>query len=567
MSLSLRAYQLELVQDSIAAWEAGHKAVMAVLPTGGGKTVCMLQVVAEHNGQGVAMVHRGELVGQISMTLARGGIVHSIAGSATTIRQITAEHYATFGRSFVNQASADWIVASVDTVVTGRGPWAERFKRATLGIIDEGHHCLSDNKWGKCFSMLAPGARAWLPTATPRRLDGKGLGRDSDGIADELVEGPSMRELIDMGYLTDYTIRVINTDDLDLSKVKTTASGELSKIGVVEALAKSRVIVGNVVGKYLEFARGKLGVTFAASIEEGDRLTAEFNANGVPAVMLHGDTPAAERAAALRRFAKREIMMMVNVDLFGEGFDLPAIEIVIMARPTASFILYSQQWGRVLRLLLPPELHANWESYTPEQRRVFIAASGKPRGIIHDHVGNFMRHGGPPDMPQVWSLEPARKGGGAPSDAVPVTACLSCHLPFERSLKQCPHCAVAVALPPPSERTAPERVDGDIFELCPDALAKLRAGVVDVLGVARVPYHLQNTPAAARLVRLNAEKIAAHQQLMDAVALWAGQQGDADHSVIARRFYLTFGVDVLGAAALGTNDATALRQRILGSLA
>lgn len=526
-------------------------------------TVCMSSIIKQHKGYGVAMVHRGELVSQISITLARSGIVHSVAGSRATITAITAQHYALFGRSYVNQQSADWIVASVDTVVSGKGVWVDRFKRSTLGIIDEGHHCLKDNKWGRCFSMLAPDSKGWLPTATPRRSDGKGLGSHSDGIADVLVEGPDMRALIDQGYLTDYTVRVIDTNDLDLSNVKTTASGELSKVGVAEAVAKSRVIVGNVVEKYLQFAKGKLGVTFAATIEEGERLTAEFNAQGVPAVMLTGDTPTAERAREIASFSRREKLMLVNVDLFGEGFDLPAIEIVIMARPTASFILWTQQFGRALRLLIDPELMRQWDTFTVEERLAHIAASDKPRAIIHDHVGNFIRHGGPPDMPQQWTLDPVKKGASAPSDAVPMTACAGCYMPFEKFFKVCPFCAVPVPPPTPSQRTQPETVDGDIFEVSAEELAKLRAGVVDVFALARIPHNLQNTPAAARLTRLNAEKITNHRELMDTISLWAGRYIGEDNSVIARRFYHTFGVDVLTAAGMNARDADTLRTKIM----
>lgn len=526
-------------------------------------TVCMSSIIKQHEGYGVAMVHRGELVSQISITLARSGIVHSVAGSRATITAITAQHYALFGRSYVNQQSADWIVASVDTVVSGKGVWVDRFKRSTLGIIDEGHHCLKDNKWGRCFSMLAPDSKGWLPTATPRRSDGKGLGSHSDGIADVLVEGPDMRALIDQGYLTDYTVRVIDTNDLDLSNVKTTASGELSKVGVAEAVAKSRVIVGNVVEKYLQFAKGKLGVTFAATIEEGERLTAEFNAQGVPAVMLTGDTPTAERAREIASFSRREKLMLVNVDLFGEGFDLPAIEIVIMARPTASFILYTQQFGRALRLLIDPELMRQWDTFTVEERLAHIAACDKPRAIIHDHVGNFIRHGGPPDMPQQWTLDPIKKGASAPSDAVPMTACAGCYMPFEKFFKVCPFCAVPVPPPTPSQRTQPETVDGDIFEVSAEELAKLRAGVVDVFALARIPHDLQNTPTAARLTRLNAEKITNHRELMDTISLWAGRYIGEDNSVIARRFYHTFGVDVLTAAGMNARDADTLKTKIL----
>ena len=562
-NILLRTYQDKLIKDSLQAWVDGNKVVMAILPCGGGKTICMSSIIKQHVGYGVAMVHRGELVSQISITLARSGIVHSVAGSRATITAITAQHYALFGRSYVNQQSADWIVASVDTVVSGKGVWVDRFRRSTLGIIDEGHHCLKDNKWGRCFSMLAPDSKGWLPTATPRRSDGKGLGSHSDGIADVLVEGPDMRALIDQGYLTDYTVRVIDTNDLDLSNVKTTASGELSKVGVAEAVAKSRVIVGNVVEKYLQFASGKLGVTFAATIEEGERLTAEFNAQGVPAVMLTGDTPTAERAREIASFSRREKLMLVNVDLFGEGFDLPAIEIVIMARPTASFILYTQQFGRALRLLIDPELMRQWDTFTIEERLAHIAACDKPKAIIHDHVGNFIRHGGPPDMPQQWTLDPVKKGTSTPSDAVPMTACAGCYMPFEKFFKVCPFCAVPVPPPTPSQRTQPETVDGDIFEVCAEELAKLRAGVVDVYALARIPHNLQNTPAAARLTRLNAEKITNHRELMDTISLWAGQYIGEDNSVIARRFYHTFSVDVLTAAGMNARDASVLKTKIM----
>ncbi len=561
MTINMRGYQSDFVANSEAAWSAGNKVVMGVLATGGGKTVCMIELIKRHVGCGVAMAHRGELVGQISNTLARAGIVHSIAGSASTIRNINAQHYIDFGRSFVNQERADWIVASVDTVVGGKSQWRDRFARSTLGIIDEGHHCLKTNKWGKCFAMLHPDAKGWLPTATPCRTDGKGLGSHADGIADVLVEGPSMRWLIENGYLTEYLVRVIDTNDLDLSAVKITATGDMSRTAMAEAVAKSRVIVGNVVDKYLEFASGKLGVTFAASIEEGDRLTAEFNARGVPTVMLTGDTPDAERSGALQKLRRRELMMLVNVDLFGEGFDLPLIEIVIMARPTASFNLYTQQWGRVLRLLLPPNVMSQWDTYSPEQRLALIANSEKPIGIIHDHVGNFIRHGGPPDMPQQWTLD-ATKKGRLTDDGVPMTSCGACYQPFERFFKSCPFCSVPVPPPSPAQRSAPAFVDGDIYEVSREELDRLRAGAIHVMDTARVPRHLERTPAGTRLVRLHAEKINAHKDLMDAISLWAGRYIGEDNSVIARRFFHTFKTDVLTAASMNTRDAQTLKTKI-----
>jgi len=207
----------------------------------------------------------------------------------------------------------------------------------TLCVIDEGHHVLKDNKWGTAFQIF-PNAKGLLVTATPDRADGKGLGRHADGLVDAMIEGPTMRDLINQGYLTDYRV-FAPPSDLDLSQVTTSADGDYNKAKLKAAVRKSHVI-GDVVTHYLRIAPNKLGITFATDVETATDIAAQFNAQGVPAAVVSAKTSDADRVAILRRFKNRELLQLVNVDLFGEGFDLPAIEVVSMARPTQSYGFY-----------------------------------------------------------------------------------------------------------------------------------------------------------------------------------------------------------------------------------
>jgi superfamily II DNA or RNA helicase len=124
----------------------------------------------------------------------------------------------------------------------------------------------------------------------------------------------------------------------------------------------------------LRLAPGKLGVTFDTDVDSATETAAAFRAAGVPAEVVSAKTPDALRAQILRRFKNREILQLVNVDLFGEGFDLPAIEVVSFARATESFALYCQQFGRALRLMLAAAAAAVHADLTDEGRRAAIAA-------------------------------------------------------------------------------------------------------------------------------------------------------------------------------------------------
>lgn len=344
--MQLRDYQQNMVQQTAELWNAGSPNVLGQLSTGGGKSVILSTIVRQHDGYSVVIAHRTELVSQLSLTLAGFGIRHNIIAPKDTIREIVATHHVAHQRSFYDP-NAVCFLASVDTLLRlpAMTSW---FNRVTLLIIDEAHHVLYNNKWGRAC-VLFPNARGFFPTATPVRADGRGLGRYSDGLMDKMIIGPSMRQLITEGYLSDYRI-FAPPSDLDLSGVGHSASGEFSPIPLRTAVHKSR-ITGDIVEHYLKIAAGKRGVTFAVDIKAATEIALAFRLAGISAEVISSLTPPLLRQNAMRRFRSGELLQIVNVDIMGEGVDVPAIEVVSMGRPTESYATFAQQFGRSLRPL------------------------------------------------------------------------------------------------------------------------------------------------------------------------------------------------------------------------
>ena len=561
VSYKLVDFQQDVVGACYGAYRNGARVVMPVLPTGAGKTVLMGDMAREYPGYGCAIAHRSELVSQISIALAREGVRHDIVAPKGVIRTIVQGHMEEAGRSFYDQR-AKWKVASVDTII--RRELDPNFVRQTgLVFQDEGHHVLRDNKWGKAFSLF-PHARGLFPTATPLRADGRGLGSHSDGLVDALVEGPSMRWMIDNGYLTDYRVLGAKPDDLNMDGVDiSAATGDYNSNQMVTRVKASNKIVGDVVETYLKYARGLKGITFAVDVEHATQIAAAFNLAGVPAVVVHANTPESDRRDYMNRFRRGELLQLVNVDLFGEGVDVPSIQVVSMARPTASYGLYTQQFGRALRLMISAILNAAWDSYTPEQRKQHIAESDKPVALIIDHVNNVLTHMGPPDFRTVpWSLDARTKRSKA-TDGIPMRYCANamCLNPFERIYPACPYCGWEPPLP--KEPTRPEHVDGDIVLYTPEMLRQLfgEKKKIDSSfcpipdGVAKdsaIAYSLRNKHAARQ---------EAQGDLRRAMALVMPPA--LEERVANRKFFHTFGVDTLTAQTLGSAEADKLRQRIL----
>lgn len=571
----LRPFQISIKQQVFDHWHAGKRNVLVKSPTGSGKTVVLADVVKTVDRASAVIAHRGELVSQISKALAHEGVRHRIIGPDSLRKKCVTLHMEHFKRSFFD-AGARVGVCSIDTL-TGKDaksdPW---FSQVGLWVQDEAHHVQRENKWGRGVSMF-PNAYGLGVTALALRADGGGLGagENNDGMFHALVRGPELRHLIDTGYLTDYRV-FTPPSDVDYSAVTVTDSGDYSPAKLRAAVHASDKIVGDVVRSYKRICFEKLGrlglgVTFAVDVESAKEIAAAYNAAGVPAEVVTAKTEDVLRDRILQRFARREIMQLVNVDLFGEGFDLPAIEVVSMVRKTESRQLYIQQFGRSLRLMVSDELGKMWDTFSDEQRLELIAKSGKPYALIIDHVGNVFRHG-LPDAVFHDSLERRASRASANDDAIPTRVCTNpdrgdgaaCAKTYERYYKACPFCHFE---PVPAERSKPEHVDGDVFELSPEVLAALRGGVMNTQAAPHFPRHLSGIALAGANARF-VEKAIAQHKLRDTMAVWAGwkrHQGMDDRQAM-RAFFLTFDVDILSAASMGGPDAEALAARIQAKL-
>ena len=573
--MALRPYQAALKAEVRAAWTAGARNVLMRLDTGGGKTIILADLIQEHPGASAVIAHRQELVLQLSIALARAGVTHNIVAAKATIAAVIQAHLAEFGRSYY-APGARCAVASVDTLIRAKGleHW---FAQVTLWIVDEGHHVVADNKWATVVARFQhPDCRGLLPTATPQRADGKGLGAHAQGVAHVMVQGPPMRWLIEQGYLTDYRMVCVESDLVQmLNEAAVGASGDYSSATLRNASQQSH-IVGDVVKEYLRWAPGRLAICFTSDTVTAAEVTAAFQLAGVRAETLTGKTDDGMRRQLLKQFAARVVTVLVVVDIVSEGFDLPAVEVGIKARKTESLATYMQQFGRALRPMYAP----GYDLTTQAGRRAAIAASPKPRAVIIDHVNNFLRHG-PPDRPRPWSLDGSKGGGG---DGIPMRPCLprkvapfpeppkqnGCYQPYERFRTECPYCGTE---PDPPRvlggRVSPAAVDGDLTELDAATLDALRGAVAEV-DQSRDDYSrwllLRNVPAISmgQHLRRHEERQAAQAALRWAMAQWGGArkaEGLTDRQM-QRLFYLTYGADVMTAAALGTVEARALTGRL-----
>lgn len=528
MLVTLRPDQQAVKNGIYGAWNDNDRVALAIATTGWGKSKLMSDIALDIERSGLRnciMAHRKELVGQMAMHIAQQGIPHRIIGPKEVVADIAREQREELGRSFVNP-DARAAVASVDTIVSRSeelAPWA-RSVQYFMG--DEGHHYLRNNKWGKALDLFTT-ARGLLVTACPERADGQGLGRHADGYADRMILGPTMRETIELGGITDYEIAVPDSD-FEIDENARGKDGDFTTGKMREASRKSH-IVGDVVQEYTKRAYGKRAICFATDVETAGEIAQKFNDAGVPAIALSGKTPSNVRREMIKRFKSGQIWVLVNVDLFDEGFDVPACEVVIMARPTASLNKYLQMFGRALRTMV-----------------------GKLYGLIIDHVSNWKRHG-LPDRQRFWTMDRREKQAKKEKDPEfieDMTVCKGCSRPYELFHPACPYCGHEPVVAATGGR-AIEQIAGDLRLLDRETLAQMRAdmelespaSVAERVAFAAGP--LAGRGAANRQI----EKHQAQQRLFDAVALWAGIQrakGRSDAESY-RRFYLTTGVNVLGA--------------------
>jgi superfamily II DNA or RNA helicase len=376
-----------MIDEARAAYAQRHRAVLLCLATGGGKTITASTVVHGAAAKGNVtwwLTHRRELAAQASQTFHALGIPHGT---------VQAGH--------VSDPRALVQVASIQTIVRR----LDELPAPDLMVFDESHH-IGAAQWDTLFHRF-PRARVLGLTATPWRLDGQGLGR----WFGHMVAGPSAADLIANGSLSPYRLFAPATPDL--SGVGTTA-GDYQRGALAKAMDKPQ-IVGDAIGHYTRLCPGKRAVAFAAGIENSQHIAAQFNAAGIPAEHVDGSMDAGMRDAAVDRFRRGETLVLSNADLFGEGFDVPAIEAAILLRPTKSLSLHLQQVGRALR-----------------------PAPGKSEAIVLDHAGNSLIHGLPDDVRE-WSLDDREKRKRAVPSEVPIKQCTECYFVY-RPAPKCPQC-------------------------------------------------------------------------------------------------------------------------------
>jgi DNA repair protein RadD len=620
-AISLRGYQSAAAAEIYGYWAQGFDNVLAVLPTGAGKTVLFSSILADHRGAAIAIAHRQELVGQISLALNSFGVRHRIIAPQKTVQLITARHLREHKVSYYDPGAMIGVAGVASLASVEKKPQHAAFiKAVTLWVQDEAHHVLKENGWGRATMLFGrplmvdgkphitrrEGVKGLGVTASPKRADGQGLSRETDGLFDAMVLGPSMRDLINSGFLTPYQIRSVPCV-VDYSSVKVTASGEYSQAKLVAAEGDAVDLVGDIVGQYLKYAAGKRGVTFVSGVKRTVEVAAAFNAAGVPAMALDGTTDDNVRDEAIQKLERGELLQLVNCDLFGEGFDLPAIEVISMGTKTASLARYIQWFGRVLRLMLNDDEKRGFNQLTDDQRRAVIAGSVKPYGLVIDHGANLIEHDGPPDIPRVWALGRYGKKGSGAAENVGYRVCtnkglelvgsfsweefrlqgwsdtqlleqghaidrgLPCVTPYPATERVCPACGY---MPKPISRSDPQHVDGDLVLLDEATLAELfraKAEALqtdqqywDYLSVKKVP-HVQ----AYSLAKHHSARVAQLGQLGEAMGLWGGLwkgRGDTD-SQLQRRFYSLFGIDVITAQALKRDDAEKLTAQLWAKLA
>lgn len=422
--IALREYQQSAIDGVRDAFRAGHRAPLLVAPTGAGKTVMFGYVAGEAAAKGkrvLIVAHRRELIRQASRKLDETAVHHGIVAPGYTPTRALVQ------------------VGSVQTL----GRRLERIQAPDLIVIDEAHHAVA-GQWAQVLAAF-PNARVLGVTATPERLDGKGLGVSSGGCFDSLVMGPAVADLIEGGFLSP-TRTFAPAEAPDLAGIRTVA-GDYAAGAVSEVMERPK-IVGDAISHYAKHAHGMPAILFSPSVAHAETMAAAFRASGWRSVAASGTTPAAERDAAIAGIATGAVQVLCSCDLISEGLDVPAVGCVILMRPTKSLGLYLQQVGRGLR-----------------------PAPGKAALIVLDHAGNSLTHG-MIEQPRDWSLA-GRKRKDAVAEARQCPSCFAVHAPSP----VCPECghSYARAAEEAAEREGPQHVDGDLAEVVlPPELARWR---------------------------------------------------------------------------------------------
>ncbi len=431
MSQDLRPYQDAALAALSLGFARGCRRQVLVLPTGAGKTTVAAHMIrralAKVSRQNAVLfvAHRTELIDQCSARLDANGIdAHGV---------IMASHPR-------HRPFAPVQVASIDTLAV-----RPTLSPAPLLIVaDECHRAVGARQARVICDLYANAATVGL-TATPWRLDGRGLGR----VFDTLVIGSSYAELIRDGYILDPVVYAPWRPSL--RGVAVDESGDYDAEALARVVNRAQTIA-DMVAVWQARAGGARTVAFAASIEHSRHIVAAFNSAGVIAEHVDGTTPGEERAAILARLARGETTLVSNYGVLTEGWDCPSVEVCILARPTKSLALYMQCVGRVLR---------------PS------TGTGKARALVLDFAGCVLDHGWP-TADRDWSLAdrdaqgPKRQGGGEDGEDLQIAICPACFAARLDRGAACPECGHVERGPAPDLVT---RSGVPLVEVTRDAVA------------------------------------------------------------------------------------------------
>lgn len=373
----LRDYQARAVSGVQSAWQS-HNAVLLVSPTGSGKTkTAVLGVMrpAVLRGQNVLfVVQLRQVVRQTAKELEQEGLPHGI---------LMAGH---------KPKSATIQVASVQTIAARQTLDLPRFD---LVVIDECQHAVAD-QYRKLLERVRaknPAVKVLGLSATPIRGDGKGLGVEAGGIFESLVLAVQPPDLMRLGFLCPVVMYGVSPDDLGKLKVdpKTSDYDETQ----LSALMRQSRLVGEAVEHYRQRADGQRCIVFCVDVAHTQVVAEQYRTAGYKTAVTTAKTPHGERQRILQSFQSGEIKILVNCDVYTEGFDEPLIGCVQVLRPTRSLSRWLQAAGRGLRPI------------TPEYKRALaekgISVPAKPHVVLLDHGGNVQRHGSPLDA-RLWTL-------------------------------------------------------------------------------------------------------------------------------------------------------------------
>ena len=383
-----RPYQAKAIEDIRGAFAGGSKRVVFVLPTGGGKSAVASMIGAglyRNSKKALYLGHRIEIVEQLGGAVRNASVPFSFLTAGT------------FG-----MPTSQIIVGSIGTVSSRKHRLAWQ---PDLIFVDECHHAMAKT-WRDLIEHF-PNAKVVGLTATPCRLDGRGLGE----LFDTMIEGPHTDELIRDGFLCDFVAYAPSAPNLSGVHVR---GGDYVNKELEDAMRKA-AITGDAVKHYAKLAHDKSAVVFCVSVAHAEEVAGKFRDAGYDFRSIDGKMQSSQRRQLIDMMTKGQIHGLTSCDIISEGTDIPRIECAILLRPTKSLGLYKQQVGRGLRPF-----------------------PGKDKLIILDHAGNVHVHG-LPDARIEWSLDGGAKRGGAGEKIAAVRTCIKCFA-VHKPAPVCPRC-------------------------------------------------------------------------------------------------------------------------------